>query len=283
MARSDWRRPKLEPVEEGLRRIKITVSYDGSLFSGWQAQDGERTVEGELEKVLSNVLGEETSVIGSGRTDSGVSALGQVAHFDTRKTYPAEKFAYILNSYLPKGIRVLKSEEPEGLFHSRFTAMAREYCYFLKRYKDMLPQDEKRVTPISVFPSVELLNDYASLIFGTHDFTTFSSSRDQSLSKYRDIYESFWCIRKDLYGYDVLTYKVVGNAFLYHQVRSMVGTMLEAAKKGENKDNFKARLEAKDRSKAMKTAPSDGLYLSRISYDKDEYMWFEKGEYGRKI
>ena len=281
MSRSEWHRPQVE-MPSDKRRIALTVSYDGRFWHGWQVQENADSVEGEIEKALSSVLGEEVFVQGSGRTDAGVHALGQVAHFDTSSSIPPEKYSIILNTMLPKSIRILSSWEPRGVFHARFTAMAREYWYFLKRMDQMLPFDEGRVTGIRELPDISLLNSYASLIQGTHDFTTFCSARDMCQSRKRDIYESVWNTERDKYGFPVYRYRVAGNAFLYRQVRSMVGTMVEAALAGEEVSRFKARLDGKDRSLALKTAPSDGLYLARISYDENEYIWFEEGLDGRQ-
>ena len=276
----DWHRPEVV-MPQDKRRIALTISYDGNKWHGWQVQDNAESVEGEIEKVLSSVTGEDVFLQGSGRTDSGVHALGQVAHFDTSSEIPADKFSIILNTKLPSSIRVLSSWEPEGVFHARFTAMAREYRYLIKAFSDMLPFDSGRITPLRALPDVSRLNSYASLLVGTHDFSTFCSSKDMCESKVRDIYESEWTLEKDNYGFPLLRYKVVGNAFLYRQVRSMVGTMLDSALMGETEDDFKARLESKDRTKALKTAPSDGLYLYRISYDENEYLWFEEEYNGR--
>ena len=263
------------------RRIALTISYDGTKWHGWQVQDNADSVEGEIERVLSKVTGENIFLQGSGRTDSGVHALGQVAHFDTESNIPAEKFTIILNTKLPQSIRILSSWEPEGVFHARFTAMAREYWYLVKTYTDMLPFDSGRITGLRTLPDVDVLNGYASLLVGTHDFSTFCSSKDMCESKVRDIYESEWKMEKDSYGFPLLKYRVAGNAFLYRQVRSMVGTMLDSALLEEDSGAFLERLEAKDRRKALKTAPSDGLYLYRISYDEKEYLWFEEEYNGR--
>ena len=158
--------------------------------------------------------------------------------------------------------------------------MGREYWYLVKRFPDMLPFDDGRYLFLREFPGIDRLNDYASLIFGTHDFTTFASSRDQSLSKCRDIYLSRWDSFNDIYGCSVLRYRVAGNAFLYHQVRSMVGTMLEASARDESAESFKCRLDSKDRNNALRTASSSGLYLARITYDPEEYLWFEERNNG---
>ena len=277
MARSDWNRPSsFKGLEDGERRIRLFLSYDGSGFSGWQRQDGERTVQEEIEAVLSSILGEEITLFGSGRTDSGVHALRQAAHFDTRSRIEAGKFRIILNTHLAKDIRILSSDEVGSGFHARFSTESREYWYLIKSAQDMLPFDDKRITPIKRLPGLDLLNDYASCIQGTHDFTTFASARDPSPSKFRDVYISEWDAINDLYGYPVLRYRVAGNAFLYHQVRSMVGTMLSFLSKGMKEDEFQAILDSRDRSKVHKTAPSDGLYLADVSYDREKYEWFER-------
>ncbi len=257
------------------RRIKLTLSYDGSSFHGWQEQRDGVTVQGTIKKVLEDLLGESVDLQGSGRTDSGVHALGQVAHFDTTSSLDGEKFALILNSRLPSTIRILSSEDASGIFHARFTSYAREYWYYIKEWKDTLPFDTWRVTSIKVLPDISLLNGYAHVLEGTHDFTSFCSAKDLSQSKYRDIYVSSWTEECDGWGKRFFKYRVVGNAFLYHQVRSMVGTMIECGLKGESVESFEKRLSSCRRDNALKTYPSTGLYLARISYDEEEYRWFE--------
>ena len=144
MARSDWNRPSsFKGLEDGERRIRLFLSYDGSGFSGWQRQDGERTVQEEIESSLSSILGEEITLFGSGRTDSGVHALRQAAHFDTRSRIEAGKFRIILNTHLAKDIRILSSDEVGSGFHARFSTESREYWYLIKRMEDMLAFDDK--------------------------------------------------------------------------------------------------------------------------------------------
>lgn len=284
MARSDWRRPALTPMEPGYRRIKLTVAYDGSAYHGWQSQDNAGSVQSDLESAVLALTGCTITVNGSGRTDAGVHALAQVCHFDIpeRITIPGEKFAPALNSRLSSAVRIISSEEMDESFHSRFTTMAREYRYFVKSRQDFLPYDEGYVAAVTRLPSLELLDSYAACLIGTHDFTTFASSRDESPSHYRDIYESYWREGTDKWGMRYYCYTVVGNAFLYHQVRSMVGTMLILAGKDAPASEFRRRLDAANRGEALTTASADGLYLARISYDEDEYRWFEEGCDGRK-
>lgn len=274
--RSDWKRPSLLPMNEGERRIKLTLSYDGKSFSGWQSQVNGKGVQQFIERALFEITKTEVKVFGSGRTDSGVHALEQVCHFDTKSNMSLDNFVNALNSKLLPSIRIHKAEEKDGSFHSRFTTMAREYKYFVKGIDDFLPFDQGYVTKIRKLPSLALLNSYAKCILGTHDFTTFASARDSSESKARDIYESEWNEAVDKYQKRYYCYRIVGNAFLYHQIRSLVGTMLLAALNDEPVASFDDRLKAKDRNMALYTAPSDGLYLSRISYDEDEYLWFEE-------
>ena len=144
----------------------------------------------------------------------------------------------------------------------------------------MLPWDCMHVSPFRRLPDIDMLSAYAETLQGTHDFTTFASARDQSESKIRDIYVSEWDVIPDSFGSPVLRCRTAGNAFLYHQVRSMAGTMMEAALAGESAEAFRARLSRKDRSLALRTAPPDGLYLADVSYDPEKYQWFEE-EYGR--
>ncbi len=279
--RSDWNRPESWDLPgEGERRIMMFVSYDGSAYHGWQSQGDGMAVQDRLCSVLSG-LGLEKSVFGSGRTDSGVHALSQGCHFDTSLDIAPEKYRAIFNTKLPKDIRVLSSSlAPDG-FHARFSTQSREYWYLVKRECDMLPFDDKHITPVRRFPSLELLSSYAECIEGTHDFTTFACARDMSTSFFRDIYVSGWDIIKDPFGYDILRYRTAGNAFLYHQIRSMAGTMLQDGLKDNDTSVFRERLESRDRRNALKTAPADGLYLADVSYDASKYQWFED-KYGKQ-
>jgi len=268
MARSDWKRPTTFPLSPGHRRIRLLLSYDGSGFSGWQRQKTERSVQEEIEKALFKMIGEHVRVQGSGRTDARVHALGQVAHFDiVNQRVPAEAFAIALNQRLPHEVRIIESSQVTDQFHARFTSICREYRYFVKEYAHYTPFDRGRVCRVKRFPPIDLLNAYAAYIVGTHDFTTFAAAADQSESKVRDIYTSHFSFEESQWGGRLLMYTVQGNAFLMHQVRSMVGTMLQLGEDLEPPEEFGRRLEARDRFRAGKTAPPDGLFLYRIDYD----------------
>lgn len=280
MARTDWRRPPLLPLEEGIRRIRMTVAYDGQHYNGWQKQVNGLGVSERIEQEIQNMIGERVNLVGSGRTDSGVHALGQVCHFDTfNQRIDGKIFAIALNRLLPPDIRIMESLEVDGTFHARYTAMGRKYRYYVKQENEMTPFDMKQVGKIRKFPDIELLNAYAAYIQGTHDFTTFTGRGDKSLSRCRDIYESYWTYEVDRFGSMVLTYTISGNAFLYKMIRSLVGSMLEFAEKGVAKETFKEILESKNRRRSGRTASPWGLYFYAISYDPEEYAWFEEREH----
>ena len=282
MSRDDWRRPEKFNATEGRRRIGLVVSYDGRAFCGWQSQENGVSVQQTILDAVKKFTGQENvEICGSGRTDSGVHAWGQVAHAEIDdNSIPASAFCPGLNALLPFQVRIKQSWEAGREFHARYSAMAREYRYFCKLNPGHDAFDEGLVTCLKKMPDIDVLNSYACQIVGTHDFTTFACSKDICPSKVRDIYESVFSFTKSEFGEDILVYKVCGNAFLYHMVRSLVGTMIEMALNGKSADDFKNILDGANRSLCGKTAPSDGLYLWRVSYDPEEYLWFEE-KYGR--
>ncbi len=261
-------RPTLFPIPEGKRRVKLVISYDGSLFNGWQRQHNGPSIQGCIEDALFRLLKEKVRVHGSGRTDSKVHAIGQVAHFDTyNQTIPASSFTLAINHFLHHEVRIVESSIVDELFHARFSSISREYHYMIKNIDSFTPFDKGRVCRVVHIPPLELLNEYASLLLGVHDFSTFCSSHDQSKSRIREIETSFFTIQEDLFSSPVLIYVVKANAFMMHQVRSMVGTMLQLGDKGAPPSQMKEILESRNRFKALRTAPPDGLYLYRIEFN----------------
>ena len=283
MARSDWKRPDVFSAPENRRRVAMELSYDGRAFCGWQRQKDAVSVQQTIMDAVTRMIGDRNiDVIGSGRTDSGVHAYGQDAHveFDSCDI-PAKAFHMGLNALLPYSIRIRRSWDVDNSFHARYSAMAREYRYFCRCGEPHDSFSDGLVTVLREFPDIELLNSYAAHIVGTHDFTTFACSKDICPSKVRDIYEAEFGWKESMYGDKLLCFRIAGNAFLYHMVRSLMGTMLDLAFDNKPDSAFKELLDAKDRLRTGRTAPSDGLYLWRVSYDPDEYMWFEE-KYGRK-
>lgn len=278
MARTDWKRPSTFEAPQGRRRIALELSYDGRSFCGWQSQTDEVSVQSTVKDAVIRLTGQENvEVIGSGRTDSKVHAYGQVAHIELDDcSIPSRAFCMGLNSFLPYSIRIRRSWDVPNSFHARYSAMAREYRYFLIEKSGHDSFEEGLVTFYRKLPDTDLLQSYARCLVGTHDFTTFSSAKDICPSKMRDIYESRFEWTTDMYGNRVLCYTICGNAFLYHMVRSLVGSMIQFALEGRTAEQFRQALDAKDRRQCGKTADPDGLYLWRISYDPEEYRWFEE-------
>lgn len=283
MARSDWHRPDEFSAPEGRRRVALEISYDGRSFFGWQSQEEGQSVQQTVLEAAERLTGQTgIEVVGSGRTDSGVHAKGQVAHIEMDDcSIPEAAFCNGLNSFLPSSVRVNKAWNVDRSFHARYSAMAREYRYFIREGYGRDCFADGLITTYRRFPDLDLLNSYASALVGTHDFTTFTSARDICPSKVRDIYEAGFSFTESTYGEKLLCFRIVGNAFLYHMVRSLVGTMMEFALKGRTFADFEKALDSCDRQRAGKTALSDGLYLWRVSYDPEEYRWFEE-KYGKQ-
>ncbi len=254
--------PRLSTV----RGIKLTIAYDGTGFSGWQRQKNGRSVQGELESALAKMHGHEIRITGAGRTDAGVHAMGQVAGFYTDiASIPADRFTLALNKLMPRDVRVLSSEEASGDFHARFDASLRRYRYFLICGGTPDPFALRYAHFVPYYPRVAVLNAMASVVLGEHDFSTFASAQDASESRSRHISESVF-----FFDEGRLVYQVAGNAFLWRQVRSLVGTFLELERDAGTPERGEALmrelLESRDRSRAGATAPACGLFLWNVEY-----------------
>ncbi|MBI9105913.1 MAG: tRNA pseudouridine(38-40) synthase TruA [Spirochaetales bacterium] len=246
------------------RNIKLTVSYDGTDFNGWQVQTNGRTVQGEIEKALGIIHQEKIKLTGSGRTDSGVHAKGQIANFYTEKdNIPADKFTAALNSMLPRDIRILKAEAVSDEFHSRFDAKIRIYRYYIKAGGSCEPWHDRYCWRTRHVPDIGRLNRLAAPLSGIHDFTTFTAAGDPSKSKIRQLYTAAFTIEGAF-----LVFKIAGNAFLWRMVRSLVGTLMQLEEGGAGSDEMRRILTSLDRSEAGTTAPARGLFLEKVLYDE---------------
>lgn len=245
-------------------RLKCTISYDGHLFNGYQVQPGKRTVQDELEKALAvlHKSKDRISVVSSGRTDSGVHAAGQVIHFDTPLSIPAERWPYALNALLPDDIAVKQAEIADDGFHARFSAVKKEYRYFV--YTEKHPDVFKRhyAYHFSYQLNVQSMREAAKQLIGTHDFTSFCAAKTEVQDKVRTIYELDWTETDD-----GLQMRITGSGFLYNMVRIIAGTLLDAGIGKISPDDVKSMLAAKDREAAGRTAPGHGLYLWNVYYD----------------
>lgn len=241
-------------------RVVLKISYDGTNYCGWQRQKNGVSVQEVLEDALLKLTGEKTNLTASGRTDSGVHAAGQVAHFDTTATIPPEKFYLALNSILPDDVRVLSSFlAPEG-FHARYTAKRKTYLYNFYISQVTLPLKERYAVKIDDF-DVEKANAALQKIVGTHDFKCFLSSGSEIKTTVRTIY-SLTIAKTD----NDVTLEVCGNGFLYNMVRIIAGTALAASQGKISATDVENALLIGDRTLVGKTAPAKGLTLKSVEY-----------------
>jgi len=254
-------------------RFRLDIAYDGTDFEGWQSQvretteDG-RTVQAEIEKALAILVKAPVPIVGAGRTDSGVHARGQTAHFDAVTRMEGPHFVRGLNSLLPPDVRILDCRAVEPDFHARFSALARVYHYHIVPAQSLLPWEARYCHRVHLLPPLPVLNSMAALLHGEMDFTSFAHAKDPNPSKNRYIYHSSFFPQGDR-----VIYKITGNAFLWRMVRSLVGTILDLGAQGMGAPELAAILAAKDRKKAGPTAPGQGLYLQKVIYDEHEFSF----------
>ncbi|WP_042454009.1 tRNA pseudouridine(38-40) synthase TruA [Neobacillus dielmonensis] len=245
-----------------MQRFKGIITYDGTGFSGYQVQPKKRTVQAELETMLTKIhKGQAVKVTASGRTDAGVHAKGQVIHFDSPLSIPPEKWEIAMNSLLPEDIAVLSIEAASPSFHARFDAEGKEYRYQLLLSGKRDPFLRSYAYQYRYPLDIEAMKQASAFFLGTHDFTSFCSAKTEVEDKIRTIETIDFSLDKDL-----LTLRFVGNGFLYNMVRILVGTLLEVGAGELNPQDIPAILQKKDRRFAGKTAPAHGLYLWRVFY-----------------
>lgn len=244
------------------KRVRMVVAYDGTKYHGWQLQDNGITIESELNRCLSALLGEEIRVIGASRTDSGVHALGNVAVFDMASRIPPEKISYALNQRLPEDIRIQKSDQVSLDWHPRYCKSRKTYEYRI--YRGEFPMPVKRLYSYFTYHvlQVEKMRQAAGYLEGEHDFKSFCQTGAQVESTVRTIYN----IQVEEQGAD-LVIRVCGNGFLYNMVRIIAGTLIEVGQGKRTPDSMGQILEAKNRSAAGPTAPAHGLTLVKYEFD----------------
>ena len=244
-----------------LKNYKITISYDGTSLHGWQIQKNSRTVQGDIENALEKIFNQKINLIGAGRTDSGVHALGQVANFKVSTSMTPDELKNAQNGNLGSDIFIINCNEASIDFHSSFSAVKREYIYKI----------QTNFTPISRnfswsldsnFIDINILNECSKLVMGEHDFSQLSKKNVEIENKNCHIYSSKWIVDDSS-----LNYIISANRFLNHMVRYLVGVMIEVSKKNLlSIDDFESMLNANKRKFIFK-APSKGLYLNRVLYD----------------
>ena len=246
-----------------MKRVKLTVAYDGTRYSGWQVQQNAVTIEGVLNKALSKLTGEEIAVIGASRTDAGVHAMGNVAVFDTESTIPGERFLYVLNQKMPEDIVIVASEEVPLTWHPRHQDTLKTYEYRILNAK--LPDPTRRLYTnfVSFDLDIDLMRKGAAYLVGEHDFAGFCSVKTNARTTVRTITDL-----QVLQNGDEIIIRVTGNGFLYNMVRIIAGVLIRVGRSYYPPEKVLALLEGKERTGEAVTAPPQGLCLMEIQYGK---------------
>jgi tRNA pseudouridine38-40 synthase len=243
-------------------RYRLTIEYDGTPFVGWQFQPDGVSVQGALETAILNLTGKGAGIRGAGRTDAGVHARGQVAHFDLEKHWPADKIRDGINFYLkPQPIVVLAASEVPPDFDARFSATARHYLYRILARRAPPALERNRVWWLPRTLNTEAMRDASSVLVGHHDFTTFRAVQCQAKSPMRTL------DRLDVTSDgEEIRIEASARSFLHNQVRSMVGSLKLVGEGKWTRDDLRAALEARDRTACGPVSPAAGLYLMAVDY-----------------
>ncbi len=242
-------------------RIALGIEYDGSSFSGWQAQKNLPTVQGCLEKALSTIADEPIKVICAGRTDAGVHAIAQVVHFETSAHRELRAWTLGANSHLPPSIAVTWVQIVDDVFHARFSALSRRYCYVIHNSSIRSAIAASRVAWYYRPLDVDAMQKAAQFLLGELDFSSFRSAECESNTPMRNVH----FIQVSRQG-DFVVIDIQANAFLHHMVRNIAGTLMHIGSGFKNPEWAREVLEAKDRRQAAETAPASGLYLCQVNY-----------------
>jgi tRNA pseudouridine38-40 synthase len=245
-----------------MRNIKLLIEYDGTKYQGWQVQPKGLTIQGVLEEKIRLLTGEPIRLFGSGRTDSGVHALGQVAHFKTKSPMDILLMQRALNSLLPPDIVIQKIEEVHEGFHARKHSKSKVYEYRILNRHLRSAFQQGYVWHISQKLDLEAMRRAGRFLIGEHDFSSFQSTGSPTRTTIRKVMRAEW--KKELKG--LIRFEIEANGFLKQMVRSIVGTLVEVGKGKINSEEFKKILDSKDRKKAGPTAPAQGLFLKEVKY-----------------
>ncbi|SCZ81918.1 tRNA pseudouridine(38-40) synthase TruA [Acidaminobacter hydrogenoformans] len=243
------------------RRVKLTIAYQGTQYQGWQRQKRFKSIQGTLEKLLSNLLSEKIELTASGRTDAGVHAKAQVASFLHHSSFPTGRLCYVLNYHLPEDIIVIKAEDAALDFHPRYSAQGKIYEYRIDNAPVRDPQKAFQAWHVSDPLNVEAMREAVKYWVGEHDFASFKSQGSSAKTTVRRI-DSIEIIHS---GAEILLI-FRGNGFLYNMVRIMTAVLVMIGKEKLSPEDALRLLEAKDRTLAPWTAPPQGLYLSEVIY-----------------
>ena len=243
-----------------MKNIKITIQYNGANYCGWQKQPDSLGIQGTIEKAIYDITKESVKIIGSGRTDSGVHALGQVANFNIESSIPTEKIPNALNDKLPKDISIIGCEQVDDEFHSRYSAKGKRYRYLIYNSPYRSPIYKDTSYHVKYDLDFEKMCKEAKSLVGEHDFKGFMSSGSSVKDTVRTIYDVKLTKEEDL-----IVVEVEGNGFLYNMVRIIVGTLVDIGR-GRINDSLVDIIDSKSRSKTGHTAPAHGLFLKKVYY-----------------
>jgi|UniRef100_A0A7V6A5W4 tRNA pseudouridine38-40 synthase len=244
------------------RNIRLTLEYDGTCYHGWQRQKNALSIQEVIETALARITGEAVRLTGSGRTDAGVHALGQVANFATCSTVPLRAFRHGLNSLLPLDIAVLEAEEVPLTFHARYSALSKTYAYRLLNRPVRSPINRLHAWLLTASLDVAAMQQAATALRGEHDFSAFRAAGSRPGTAVRRVDEAVWRTRPE--GW--LTFTISANGFLRGMVRSLVGTLVEIGKGKYPPEYLGEIMEKRDRRLAGPTAPPQGLFLVKVEY-----------------
>lgn len=245
-----------------MRNIKLTIEYDGSAYHGWQIQPGLRTIQGEMREEIARITQGKVNLIGAGRTDAGVHALGQVANFQTESAVDLTALQRGLNSLLPPDIVITEAEEVGEEFHARFSARSKVYEYHIlnQPYPSALLRAYTWFIPHEL--DLPAMKKCGELLIGSHDFSSFRASGDESRHSIREIIRLEIEQREN----DLIVIVIEANAFLREMVRNIVGTLVAVGRGKTSFEEFKEIFAAHDRRQAGMTAPAQGLFLAKVKY-----------------
>ncbi|MBP3463939.1 MAG: tRNA pseudouridine(38-40) synthase TruA [Clostridia bacterium] len=244
-----------------MRNIKLIIEYDGKGFNGWQKQPNKLNIQGEIEKAIQEITGEEVDLIASGRTDAGVHSIGQTANFKTNSKIPIEKFSKAINSRLKKSIVIKSAEEVDEKFHSRYSVKSKTYRYIINNSENGTAIYRGLEYHVPMKLDYEKMNKALKYFIGEHDFKGFKASGTSSKSSIRTIFNGE--VKKE--GERIII-EITGNGFLYNMVRIIAGTLVDVGIGKIKPEEIPDIIESKDRKKAGKTLPPQGLYLLKVEY-----------------
>ena len=244
-----------------MRNIKLTIEYDGTSYGGWQKQKNNRTIQQCIEEAIKLLTGEDVELIGSSRTDAGVHAKGMVANFITNSQIPADKFREAINTKLPDDIGIIKSEEVDRNFNSRYDSKGKTYCYTLVNRYEKVCIGRNYVYQVRDELNYNLMKEAAKYFLGKHDFKAFKTNGSSVKTSVRTING----LELELKG-DVIKIFVSADGFLYNMVRIIVGTLIEVGKGKIKPEDIESIIKNGDRSKAGPCVPPNGLVLEKVFY-----------------